>query len=75
MPKDGPSAGITITSALLSLALKRPIIQGIGMTGEITLNGKVNLIHYCLGLGNRRGEVKSDGCSKIRHQDFNLPGA
>jgi ATP-dependent Lon protease len=40
-PKDGPSAGITITSALLSLALKKPIGQNIGMTGEISLNGKV----------------------------------
>ena len=40
-PKDGPSAGITITSALISLALDKPLIPEIGLTGEISLNGKV----------------------------------
>ena len=40
-PKDGPSAGITITTALLSLALNKPILPNVGMTGEISLNGKV----------------------------------
>lgn len=41
VPKDGPSAGITITTALVGLALKEPAIEGVGMTGEISLNGKV----------------------------------
>lgn len=40
-PKDGPSAGITMTSSLLSLALETPIKEGVAMTGEITLTGKV----------------------------------
>ncbi|BES94144.1 Lon protease homolog, mitochondrial [Nesidiocoris tenuis] len=40
-PKDGPSAGCTITTALLSLAQKRPIRQNVAMTGEISLNGKI----------------------------------
>ena len=40
-PKDGPSAGCAITTSLLSLALQRPVRQGLAMTGEISLNGKV----------------------------------
>lgn len=40
-PKDGPSAGVTIVTALLSLALGKPIRQNIAMTGEISLMGKV----------------------------------
>jgi len=40
-PKDGPSAGVTMTSALLSLALDQPVRESIAMTGEITLTGEV----------------------------------
>ena len=40
-PKDGPSAGIAIASSLISLALRKNISRGIGMTGEISLKGKV----------------------------------
>ena len=41
MPKDGPSAGITMVSALLSLALSKPLARDIAMTGEVSLTGKV----------------------------------
>ena len=40
-PKDGPSAGITMGCALLSLGMNRPIRRHLGMTGELTLTGKV----------------------------------
>ncbi|HWA67436.1 MAG TPA: endopeptidase La [Mycobacteriales bacterium] len=41
VPKDGPSAGVTMVTALASLATGRPVRSGVGMTGEVTLNGRV----------------------------------
>ncbi|XP_039622989.1 lon protease homolog, mitochondrial [Polypterus senegalus] len=40
-PKDGPSAGCTIVTALLSLAKNKPIRQNVAMTGEVSLTGKI----------------------------------
>jgi len=41
IPKDGPSAGVTMLAALASAATGRPLRSGVAMTGEITLRGKV----------------------------------
>jgi ATP-dependent Lon protease len=41
VPKDGPSAGVTMTTALVSLLTDRPVRSILGMTGEVTLQGKV----------------------------------
>jgi ATP-dependent Lon protease len=41
IPKDGPSAGITMTTALASLVTGRPVKANVGMTGEVTLQGRV----------------------------------
>lgn len=50
-PKDGPSAGITMVTALLSLILDAPVLDNLGMTGELTLTGRV------LGVGGIREKL------------------
>ncbi|KAJ3299653.1 ATP-dependent Lon protease pim1 [Borealophlyctis nickersoniae] len=61
-PKDGPSAGSTMTTSLLSLALNRPIIPNVAMTGEITLTGKILKIG---GVKEKTIAAKRSGVTRI----------
>lgn len=61
-PKDGPSAGITITSAIISLALDIPLTRDLGMTGEISLMGHVMQIG---GLKEKLIASRREGLQKI----------
>lgn len=60
-PKDGPSAGITIASAILSLALKKQIKRHWAMSGELTLTGQV------LAVGGIREKIIAARRVKIKH--------
>lgn len=53
IPKDGPSAGIALTSAIISVLVDKKVLQDIGMTGEITLHGQVS------GIGGLREKLNA----------------
>lgn len=60
--KDGPSAGVTMATSLLSLAFETPVDPTVAMTGELTLTGKVLRIG---GLREKTVAARRAGCKKI----------
>jgi ATP-dependent Lon protease len=70
IPKDGPSAGITMTTALVSLLTGRHVRDDIAMTGEMTLTGQVLPIG---GLKDKALAAQRNGISKIVAPELNEP--
>ncbi|CAH9073931.1 unnamed protein product [Cuscuta epithymum] len=71
-PKDGPSAGCTMITSLLSLAMNRPVKKDLAMTGEVTLMGKILPIGGVKEktIAARRSDVKTIIFPEANRRDF-----
>ncbi len=70
MPKDGPSAGVTITTALVSALTGRAVNKTVAMTGEITLRGRVLAIG---GLREKSTAAFKNGMKTVLIPEENKP--
>ncbi|HWP66786.1 MAG TPA: endopeptidase La [Candidatus Limnocylindria bacterium] len=69
-PKDGPSAGVTMVTALASLLTKRPVRPTVGMTGEVTLQGRVLPVG---GIKQKVLAAQAAGLREVILPERNLP--